>query len=239
MSGVTFRASRSAGARVPSRRYGAAGLTAWQPAAMRRSVNMSLVSRPHSGGNRRPLSGGLTVVRSVVLVVLCLVAASCSSSQRARNPRTGSPTSVPAAVFRATTTVGPCTTTPTVPAGQVTTVIVPPGQSVVQLQRGEVLEVILAEPEAYLSAPAGQPLPAVGFPWQPVANTNPRVLTSTPFPGDCPAGGVSSLPMARYAFRVLAAGQTVLQAALSSSCLASPKCRTLPPLNLEVTVSGG
>lgn len=181
----------------------------------------------------------LPLVRSIAFVALCLAAASCSSSQQSSNLKTESPTSVPAVVAQTDTTVGPCTTPPTLPSDQVTTVIVPPGQSAVRLHRGEVLEVILAESEAYLSAPAGQPLPAVGFPWQPVANTDPRVLAFIPFPGDCPAGGVSSLPMARYAFRVLAAGRAMLQAALSSSCLSSPECRTLPPLNLEVTVSGG
>jgi hypothetical protein len=178
-------------------------------------------------------------MRSVLLVALCLAAASCTSSQQAVKPKTARPTSVPPVLAQTNTTVRSCTTTPTLPIDQVATVIVPPGQSLVQLHRGDVLQVILAESETYLSAPAGQPLPAVGFPWQPVVNTNPAVLTSTPFPGDCPAGGVSSLPMARYAFRALAAGQTVLRAPLGSSCLSSAKCRTLPPLNLKVTVSGG
>lgn len=125
------------------------------------------------------------------------------------------------------------------PPDEVVTVEVPPGQPFVQLHRGEVLEVILAEAETYLSAPAGQPLPPAGFPWQPVVNTNPVVLASTPFPGDCPEGGSSSLPMARYAFLALSAGQTTLEAPLSSSCPPTTKCGTLPPLNLKVTVTTG
>lgn len=180
----------------------------------------------------------LTTLRKIFIVVMCCAAASCASARSLATPTTASPgsgSSVPGGM----TTIAPCQTTPPMSADEVARIVVPPGQPSVLIHRGEVLEVVLAESESYLSAPAGQPLPPTGFPWQPLINSNPSVLTSTAFPGDCLGGAVASLPMALHAFRARQVGQAQLQAPLTQMCRASEKCRTLPALDLKVTIVAG
>jgi hypothetical protein len=75
------------------------------------------------------------------------------------------------------------------------------------------------------------------WPWERVVNTHSKVLASVPGPWTrCPGPQVTTLPTKRYAYKARSIGTSELMAKLTKQCLADRACRTLPALDLRVTV---
>jgi hypothetical protein len=87
--------------------------------------------------------------------------------------------------------------------------VAPQSGATVTVNVGSVVYVELVEAEKYLSWTAGTKPPPPVFPWAGARSSDPDVLRPVAL---CPNRGISTLPVALYAFRTLRPGAATLEA---------------------------